>query len=154
MERSKKNCRYGEGFVCQISDVFYGRSLVSIKSLKIFFVFNFLAAIEFRDLKLLVFVYHLIWLLILYKKRSFFVRELQDNRDLIHTDLKQNKHNNHFGVKFNGSYSTLKVKSGSSSCKGQLISKCLFGAIVQTKKPIKFFLTISALASKEVKSKK
>ena len=61
-----KNCRHG-GRVCvcvcvkypeKISNVFYGRSLVSIRSLKIFF-FNFLAAIEFRDLKLF-FVYHLI----------------------------------------------------------------------------------------------
>ena len=43
-------------------------------------------SIEFRDLKL-AFVYHLISLLILYKKTSFFVRELQDNRDLIHTEL-------------------------------------------------------------------
>ena len=32
--------------------------------------------------------------------------------------------------------------------KGQLISKCLFGAIVSTKKPTKFFLRISALAQR------
>ena len=61
-----KVCRWigvKKGWVCQISgknaDVFYGRSIVSIRSLKIFFVFNFFAAIEFRDLKL-SFVYHLI----------------------------------------------------------------------------------------------
>ena len=72
----------------KIAGIFYGGTLVSIRSLKIFFVFNFLAAIEFRDLKLSF--------VDIYKKPSFFVRELQDNRDLIHADLKQNKHNNHF----------------------------------------------------------
>ena len=38
--------------------------------------------------------------------------------------------------------------------KGQLISKCLFGAIVLTKKPTKFFLRISALASKKRSNQK
>ena len=36
----------------------------------------------------------------------------------------------------------------SRSLKGQLISKCLLGVIVSTKKSTKFFLRISALASK------
>ena len=37
----------------------------------------------------------------------------------------------------------------SVTTKGQLISKGLFGVIVWTKKPTKFFLRISALASKK-----
>ena len=66
----------------KVADVFYGRSLVSIRSLK-FFLFS------------------TSWLLLnsgTLNYPLFFVRELQDNRDLIHADLKQNKHNNHFGV--------------------------------------------------------
>ena len=52
---------------------------------------------------------------------------------------------------------TLRIKSGCTKfapIKGQLISKCLFGIIVFTKKPTKvFFKGISALVSlKEVKS--
>jgi hypothetical protein len=38
--------------------------------------------------------------------------------------------------------------------KGQLISKCLFGAIVSTKKTNEIFLRISALASKKRSNQK
>ena len=55
-------------------------------------------------------------------------------------------------------YSHVALKKGNLSrgidnktIKGQLISKCLIGSIVSTKKPTIFFLRISAL---EVKSKK
>ena len=48
-------------------------------------------------------------------------------------------------------YMVLFVAVGS---KGQLISKCLFGAIVSTKKPTNIFLRISALASKKRSNQK
>ena len=40
------------------------------------------------------------------------------------------------------------------AAKGQLISKCLFGAIVSTKKPTNFNLRISAIPSKKRSNQK
>ena len=54
---------------------------------------------------------------------------------------------------FCGNYS-LVAFADKSTAKGQLISKCIFGAIVWTKKATKFFSRISALASKKMSNQK
>ena len=95
MDRSKKLPTWGKGVcvcacACYISGKNFKRLLWTVPS------FNQ----KFED-----FFFSTSWLLLNSGTLNYslfiiwgFFRELQDNRDLIHTDLEQNKHNNHFGV--------------------------------------------------------
>ena len=69
---------------------------------------------------------------------------LSDGKKMMTNDRVSWKMASHSGFTFTHEFAIL-----TKYTKGQLISKCLLGVIVSTKKPTNFFLRISTLASKK-----